>query len=156
MRIRPATTDDAPLLRQWLDTYLGAAELAWRRPNNSLPMHLGIIEAEGEPVGGADLYNVDLDNLSAEIGVYVLPEHRKKGYGMLAARRMMQRGFERLGLERIEAQTLSTDAELYKAMERAGFIKEGARRRAAVVDGEHRHVVVWSMLKTEFEAAKKR
>lgn len=152
MRIRPALDTDLPVLQQWATSGQLSA-VSWVRLNYSLPLHIGIIEMNGAPAGGVTLFDIDVQNRSAEVSCYLVdPRTRGLGIGVRALRQMMKKGFDRYPIDRIQAQTLASNKEVNDMLKRGGFVREGTRRAAAVIDGTPHHVAVWSMLRREFDA----
>jgi len=45
-----------------------------------------IISLENQPIGTIDVFNVDFNSNSCEVGVFIDKEHRKLGYGLMALR----------------------------------------------------------------------
>lgn len=153
MNLRPMTRDDLPLLTEWMRTGAVGSEVSWRKPNPLLESKAVMVEVGHLPIGSVVLFNVDRPNRTGEIGVYVADqEYRGAGMGLRALRIVLNGAYDKVGLERIEAQTLHTNKPVNEQLQRAGFVREGTRRKAAIVDGIPRHIVVWSMLKHEFDA----
>ena len=83
------------------------------------------------------------------IGVWVAPEHRGKGHGTAAQRLVAAYLFEHTYLERIEAGTEADNVAEQRALEKAGFTREGVLRRACFRGGEWRDMVLFSKLRGE-------
>ena len=83
------------------------------------------------------------------IGVWVRPDQRGKGYGSEAQRLVAAYLFEHTYLERVEAGTEADNVAEQKALERAGFTREGVLRRACFRGGRWRDMVVFSKLRGE-------
>ncbi|PJN26317.1 GNAT family N-acetyltransferase [Kitasatospora sp. CB02891] len=60
-------------------------------------------EEVGRAIGWGELVNLDLEQDSAEIAVWLLPEHRRLRTAKSAMRLVCRFGFERIGLRRIDA-----------------------------------------------------
>jgi len=102
-------------------------ELSWIRVFN------------GPPPGG-DCWNM---------GIWIGPEHRGKGHGTQAQRLGAQYLFDHTMMERIEAGTESGNIVEQKALEKAGFTREGVLRRACFRGGAYRDMVIFSKLRGE-------
>ena len=102
-------------------------ELSWIRVFN------------GPPPGG-DCWNM---------GIWIGPEHRGNGHGTEAQRLGAEYLFEHTLMERVEAGTESGNVGEQKALEKAGFTREGVLRRACFRGGEYRDMVVYSKLRGE-------
>jgi RimJ/RimL family protein N-acetyltransferase len=83
------------------------------------------------------------------VGIWIVPEYRGKGYGSEAQRLAAAYLFEHTYLERVEAGTESGNVAEQRALEKAGFTREGVLRRACFRGGEWRDMVVYSKLRGE-------
>jgi RimJ/RimL family protein N-acetyltransferase len=83
------------------------------------------------------------------LGIWIRPEHRGKGHGWQAQRLGAAYLFEHFPLERVEAGTEAANVAEQRALERAGFTREGVLRRACFRGGEWRDMVVFSKLRGE-------
>jgi RimJ/RimL family protein N-acetyltransferase len=83
------------------------------------------------------------------IGVWIAPEGRGRGHGSEAQRLLAAYLFEHRTLERVEAGTEADNVAEQRALERAGFTREGVLRRACFRGGEWRDMVVYSKLRGE-------
>ena len=108
--------------------------------------------ATGELAGEALLWDIDLHNRAAHIGISLLPAFRGRGLGPDAVRVLCRYGFAIRGLHRLQAETLSTNNAMIQAASRAGFTREGTLRRAAWVDGEFADEVILGLLAAEWNA----
>jgi ribosomal-protein-alanine N-acetyltransferase len=69
-----------------------------------------------------------------------------------AARRILQFGFQVLGLHRIESRFMIENDPSRRVMERLGMTFEGVRRSAMLVKGLYRDIGICSILANEFRA----
>jgi RimJ/RimL family protein N-acetyltransferase len=83
------------------------------------------------------------------IGIALLPEARSKGYGTLAQRRLAQYLFKHTTVQRIEAATEVDNVAEQRALEKAGFTREGVHRCTGWRDGAYRDEVWYSMVRTD-------
>jgi RimJ/RimL family protein N-acetyltransferase len=83
------------------------------------------------------------------MGIWVAPEHRGKGHGTEAQRLGAAYLFDHTLMERVEAGTESENIGEQKALEKAGFSREGVLRRACFRGGQWRDMVVYSKLRGE-------
>jgi RimJ/RimL family protein N-acetyltransferase len=83
------------------------------------------------------------------LGIWVAPEHRGQGHGSEAQRLGAAYLFEHTLMERVEAGTESDNVAEQRALERAGFTREGVLRRACFRGGQWRDMVVYSKLRGE-------
>ena len=83
------------------------------------------------------------------IGIWIHPQHRGKGHGSEAQRLGAAYLLEHYYLERVEAGTELDNVAEQRALERAGFTREGVLRRACFRGGQWRDMVVYSKLRGE-------
>lgn len=83
------------------------------------------------------------------IAIALLPEHRGKGYGTAAQRTLVSYLFERHDIERIEADTAVDNPAEQRALERAGFTREGVVRRCEWRDGRWHDHVLYSVVRDD-------
>jgi RimJ/RimL family protein N-acetyltransferase len=85
------------------------------------------------------------------LGIALLPEARGRGYGTAAQRALVKYLFLHSQVNRIEARTEVTNFAEQRALEKAGFTREGVTRGAAFQGGRWRDGVVYSVLRSEVE-----
>jgi RimJ/RimL family protein N-acetyltransferase len=87
------------------------------------------------------------------IGISLLPEARGHGYGTTAQRLLVEYLFAHTPVERIEADTEVDNIAEQRALEKAGFTREGVLRRLGFRDGRYRDLVLYSILRDEVSLA---
>lgn len=83
------------------------------------------------------------------VGIWLRPERRGEGHGSRAQRLLAAYLFEHYYLERVEASTEADNVAEQRALEKAGFTREGVLRRACFRGGEWRDMVLFSKLRGE-------
>ena len=83
------------------------------------------------------------------IGIALLPDARGHGYGTQAQRLLAQYLFAHTTVHRIEAATEVGNVAEQRALEKAGFTREGVLRGVGWRDGAYRDGVWYSMLRTD-------
>jgi RimJ/RimL family protein N-acetyltransferase len=101
---------------------------------------LGWIKMFNGPPPNGDCWN---------LGIWIAPDHRGKGHGSTAQRLVAAYLFEHTLMERVEAGTESENLAEQRALEKAGFTREGVLRRACFRGGEWHDMVVFSKLRGE-------
>jgi RimJ/RimL family protein N-acetyltransferase len=81
------------------------------------------------------------------IGISLFPEHRGQGYGSEAQRLLAEYMFSTRLVERVEATTDIENIAEQRALDAAGFTREGILRHAQFRAGEWRDVVIYSRLR---------
>lgn len=87
-----------------------------------------------------------------EIGIAILPEARGRGYGTLAQRDLAEYLFAHTPAHRIEAATEIGNVAEQRALEKAGFKREGVSRGTGWRAGSWRDGVRYALLRTDLEA----
>jgi RimJ/RimL family protein N-acetyltransferase len=112
---------------------------------------LAVETADGELIGSMSWHTVQHGPSAAcralNIGISLFPAHRGKGYGSAAQRLLADYLFSTRTIERVEATTDSDNLAEQRALEKAGFSREGTLRHAQFRAGEWRDVVLYSRLR---------
>jgi [ribosomal protein S5]-alanine N-acetyltransferase len=86
-----------------------------------------------------------------EMGLALLPEHRGHGLGTAAQGLLVDHLFGFTTVHRLEAVTDADNVAEQKALERVGFTREGVLRGAVFRDGAWRDLVLYALLREEWE-----
>ena len=89
----------------------------------------------------------------AELGYDLAKETWGKGVGTVVARRVVEYGFEELGLNRIEGTVMSGNARSERVLEKLGFVREGLLRQYKHARGEYRDYAMFSILRADWAPA---
>jgi RimJ/RimL family protein N-acetyltransferase len=165
--LRPATPADVDLLAQQNSSegagmhswwgYRSAAAIAARvSAADSIGEEQGMLAVvdEGDAVVG-DVSWVRLGNgpppqgYCYNIGVWIAAQHRGRGHGAEAQRQLAAYLFEHFYLERVEASTEIDNVGEQRALDKAGFTREGVLRHAWFRGGAWRDIVLYSKLRGE-------
>ncbi|MGH2488006.1 MAG: GNAT family N-acetyltransferase, partial [Candidatus Limnocylindria bacterium] len=99
--------------------------------------------ADGEPIGVADLRNLDFVNGNAEFGITIGEKSEwSKGFGTDALNAICDFGFGELRLERIELEVYAGNARARRSYEKAGFVLEGTLRHRHFAEGHYEDVLI--------------
>ncbi|GAA2527779.1 GNAT family N-acetyltransferase [Winogradskya humida] len=99
--------------------------------------------------GSIDLRVSDNDPAVGEVGYFVAPWARGRGYAVAATRAISRWGFEELGLERIQLRWEAGNELSGKVSAGSGFTTEGSLRQALKINGTRRDCWVASRLREE-------
>ena len=89
------------------------------------------------------------DSAAYNIGIDLAPTHRGHGYGTEAQRRLAEHLFAHSDVNRVEASTDVTNVAEQRALEKAGFTREGVLRGAQWRDGAWHDLVLYARLRTD-------
>lgn len=108
---------------------------------------------DGRMVGGITLANVRRGVAQmASIGYWIGGDHTRHGYTLAAVNAVLDFGFRRLGLHRIEAACLPTNTPSQGVLHKAGFRQEGYAKAYLKIDGDWRDHLMFARLKNEPDA----
>lgn len=169
IRIRPIEKSDLPSFVKWLSDpdvleNLGihnplsmAREEKWfeqvlEGPEDEHPYAIEIAEGgKWRMIGNMALFRINTHDRNAEIGIAIGEKsYWDKGYGCEAMKLMVKRGFNDLGLNRIELRVFETNPRGIRCYEKAGFIHEGRLRQAAWKHGRFVDVLIMSILHSDW------
>lgn len=112
-----------------------------------------IVTKAGEPCGDISYRRVKhgggLANRVYEIGIAITPARRGQGYGGEAQRLLAAYLFATYPIARVQATTDITNTAEQRALERAGFTREGVLRQAQFRAGSWHDLVMYSKLRGE-------
>ena len=84
-----------------------------------------------------------------EIGIILAPRARGRGVGTLAQQLLVRYLFAHSLVNRIQATTEISNVSEQRALEKAGFTREGVLRGCGFRDGQWRDGVIYSVLRAE-------
>lgn len=135
--------DDEPLTPERQRESLARAQEQWRRGRGA---PFVIADAgDGRPLG---LLNLQLreEQEVAGIAVSVFPEARGRGIASRAMRLGATWGLHELGLQRVFAEAAADNIASIRAIEKAGFQREGLLRAHCKTQGRRHDCVMFSLL----------
>jgi hypothetical protein len=100
-------------------------------------------------LGGASIYEINLERGSAALGYWLAPRARGRGVASCAVRLLAQWGFTKLGLARIELTCGPDNKASQRVAGRCGFVHEGVMRSHTPFKGARRDTVIFSLLPGE-------
>ncbi len=169
IRLRDATLDDADLLDAWAaspeirgefnDFGLGSGDRSSVRsalaegPLRNERSGEMLVErvADGAPIGTVGWHEVFYGPgplcRAWNIGIAIIPEARGQGYGSFAQRMLADYLFEQTDANRVEAQTDVDNLPEQRALEKAGFLREGVARGSQYRAGAYRDLITYARLR---------
>ena len=111
------------------------------------------VDVSGECAGSVSWRAVDHGPMGLSrcwnVGIVLWPAFRGRGVGTAAQRQLVAYLFAHSHAERVEASTDVENRAEQRALEKAGFQREGLLRRAQFRDGQWRDLVGYSILRGE-------
>ncbi len=112
-----------------------------------------LVEVDGAVVGDVGWRSVQFGSFgfsrAAEIGIRLLPDRRGLGHGRAAQRALVEYLFDTTTINRVQASTDVENIAEQRALEHAGFIREGVLRGAQWRTGAWHDLVMYSRLRGE-------
>lgn len=167
VRLRDATLADADLLEAWEAPAMrgtfndfGLPVASMREPLSRGPLrneHNGLLIVErisdGTPLGTVSWHAVRYGPTEASrawnIGIALIPEARGQGYGSEAQRLVANELFATTEVNRVEASTDVDNLAEQRALEKAGFRREGIQRGAQFRADEFHDLVTYARLRDD-------
>jgi ribosomal-protein-serine acetyltransferase len=106
---------------------------------------------EGALGGSIGCHAIDWLNRSCSIGYWIASRHQRRGIVTRCAEAMIDYLFGELGLHRVVIQCGTDNLRSCAVPERLGFTREGIAREAEWAAERWVDLVVWSMLRHEWE-----
>ncbi|MEV5880572.1 GNAT family protein [Streptomyces sp. NPDC052101] len=163
--LRPVRETDLPMLERFLTDPAAAGPFQWygypdpgrfrrRWAENGMLGEDGgqlIVTAGTEPLGFVAWRKVVVSPTTHcwNIGAQLLPEARGRGIGSRAQLRLVRYLFAHTPVMRIEADTEAGNIAEQRALEKAGFTREGVLRGIVFRDGQWRDGVAYSVLRDD-------
>jgi RimJ/RimL family protein N-acetyltransferase len=113
------------------------------------PRFSGIVKASSGELIGLLLYYRPQGFDYFEVGDYLVPNERGKGYGPEALKRLIALLFKRNRVETILAGTSSLNAASQRALEKAGFKREGFWKKTLFRNGQWEDSVIYALYRDE-------
>jgi len=104
-------------------------------------------------IGGIGIHHVDSYQKTATVGYWLGEEYWNRGYGSEALNAVINLGFRKLKLNRLEASVFVGNPSSGKLLEKFGFKREGLKRQSVrcKADGKIKDEYVYGLLKSEYK-----
>lgn len=153
MNIALATPMDTPIALQWLEN--GKAQKSVLEPPDKERPHLCYIVRldDGHAVGWVDVFNIDMMNQKAEVGI-VIPDRRGRGISQRLGKKVLQIAFDDLLLNRVTIRIKETNTQAMRMAEMFGLTKEGVERGAHFNGEEYEDIHVFGFTAADYSEVK--
>ena len=109
--------------------------------------------AEDTLLGLLEFDGIDWSNRTTFVSIGIgAAEHRGRGYGADAMRVALRFAFSELNLHRVCLTVFSYNEPAIALYERLGFVREGAYREHIERDGQHYDMILYGLLRREWES----
>jgi RimJ/RimL family protein N-acetyltransferase len=111
-----------------------------------------VVELDGEPAGTVTWERVNQRSRIASVGgLAIAPRLRGRGVGVDAARALQRHLIRDIGFHRIQMEVYGFNQRSLRHAERAGWVREGVRRKAYWRDGEWVDGVLFGLVAEDIE-----
>lgn len=117
--------------------------------NNPLFFHVWTKETD-ELIGEFLLFSKSVEARQGEIGYVLNKRFQGQGYGLEAAKAVMELGFGAFNLHRIEAKCCAANVASWRLMEKLGMRREAHFIENAIFKGEWDELLIYAMLQREW------
>jgi RimJ/RimL family protein N-acetyltransferase len=119
--------------------------------------NLAVLDETGTLVGDVSFRRIPTGPATSSwcwaVGISLLSAHRGRGLGAAAQRELARYLFATTAAERIEADTDVDNVAEQRALERAGFTREGVRRSYQWRDGAWHDTTVYAVVRSDLPVA---
>lgn len=166
IEFRPLKVTDAPTLRKWFSDYevvkysltrflapMSLAEVEERikveYKTTKTDYTVGIVDTSTKRlIGYAGLTGISAQNKSAEYFIMIGERsYWSKGIGTQVTKQIVEYGFNKLQLHRIQLTVSDVNPAGVKAYKNAGFVEEGVMRDASFRDGKFHNKIMMAIIK---------
>jgi RimJ/RimL family protein N-acetyltransferase len=120
---------------------------SWDDPAS--PLAFTITECGNDEYRGVILLSTERPSGIVELAYGVHPAARRRGLVTRSIRLVAPWAFQALGAERLEGRTDPENIASQRALERAGFTREGLERESRSVQGVRKDMICWSLLPSD-------
>jgi len=164
VNLRIMEKEDLPLFAEWLNNseivgefnplrQISKAEIEKDYEKRSYEQTEFIIEKkDGTKIGY--MWHFTFMTKALEIGIFLIPSERGKGYALEATHVIVDYLFLSKNIVRIQAGTHVDNITSKKALEKAGFKREGIHRKEMFIRGKWADICIYSILKEEWKEPK--
>jgi RimJ/RimL family protein N-acetyltransferase len=147
------------MAEEWFERVQGRERIhatSWVAPSGlSREFVWAVLDDQDQHIGFAWIHNIDWRYRVGVTGTVIGEKSAwSKGYGSEAMKLRAQFAFEVLGLHRLEADAIADNIGSVRALERAGYRREGVARQKVWARGKWHDLVLLGMLEEDYVASR--
>ena len=104
------------------------------------------LKESGQMIGNGGFHDWHHQHRKAEIGYWLLPEFQGRGLASEAVNAMLNYGFDKMILHRIEAEVEVGNTASSALLTKNGFILEGIRKECEIINEKFINIEMWAKL----------
>jgi ribosomal-protein-serine acetyltransferase len=147
----------------WVDGYdRGVAQrfvresvAAWAE-RRAYDFTIRLIENQDHHIGNVSIWQTSAQNDIGEVGYWIRSDEAGRGYGAEATARIVQIGFEEMGLHKVQLRIAVGNIRSERIAKKLGFVFEGTLRDEVKVGDRWLDHTVWSLLEDEWRSQRDR
>lgn len=165
VELLPITFEDTERIIAWRNTSNVRSQFVYQKPftaeghekwmktrveTGEVVQFIIRIKENHELIGSVYLRDIDKENKSAELGIFIgEPTALEKGYGTEATRQIVQYGFCELGLHRVFLRVFADNQRAISCYKKAGLIEEGIAKDMILQNGQYKDMMFMSIIHSE-------
>lgn len=111
-----------------------------------------VLKESGKMIGTCGFTEIYEKEKRAEIGYVIAPDYHRQGFAPEALRRVMEYGFETLGLVSLSGRLMEDNKASEKVLLRLGFQKEENRKESIYKRGKKQRIFTYTLIKEEYQS----
>ena len=139
IKIHESLSETEELLNKIISSYTTGGDIWW----------ILCLKQDQTPIGDAGIWNIQKEHLKGELGYMLKPDYFRKGYMTEVLKVIIDFGFNKLSLHRLEAYIDSCNISSINLLKKFGFEQEAFLREDYIFNGNFRNSVIMSKLKSE-------
>lgn len=118
--------------------------------NNNVRLMVCLKDGD-KPIGIVSLTDINYVNRTAHSHILLGDKSSwGRGYGTEALRQLLTYAFDELGMNRVEAQILDTNAGSIRMHQKCGYVEEGIKRESIYKQGKYHNQLMVAVLKKDY------
>jgi RimJ/RimL family protein N-acetyltransferase len=110
-----------------------------------------VLKETNRVIGVVEIFNIDWDNRSADIGYWLGKKYWNRGLMTEAVKLALRFAFKELKLHRLSTTTFEENLASRRVLEKAGFRLEGKKRQSRLKFGEWQNELLYGILESEYQ-----
>lgn len=109
-----------------------------------------VMSVSDKPIGIIDLFNYNVENNSAGLGITICKEYRGKAYGTAALNLLIDKAFSEYGLEELHCTIFTDNYASISLFESHGFIRKKLLKNNVQYQGQSYDVYLYGLKKRKY------